>query len=250
MEQHKDRGGNLCLCCLRQPCRWRPGASSDQSPAPLWSLATRRLHPRYPCACHISIGGKQRRRSTRCVGCVRGANFFGNTHRHARARWLSPGFFFFSFPLPQRPPTFPVPYYATARRGGLQGDQTICSSTTSSSPFSSGRSTSSRAASTVLPATVLSRRCLAARPGFKIKRREGRKKTSLWWRSLEDTAPSLFLSGVADLSRFPVVAFAIASACRGQFASPSRRCNLTSLLITFETNVINRANWSLRPLRL
>lgn len=121
------------------------------------------------CDCHISIGGKQLRRSTRCVGCVRGANFFTNTHRRGGSRRV---FFLFLSPNAHQLSLSHITQRAA-------GDQTICSSTTSSSPFLSGRFTSSCAASTVLPATVLSRRCLAARPGFKIKRREGRKKTSL-----------------------------------------------------------------------
>lgn len=42
-------------------------------------------------ACHISIGGKQQRCNTRCVGCVREANFFRKTPRHTCARRLRLG---------------------------------------------------------------------------------------------------------------------------------------------------------------
>lgn len=119
MEQHKDRGESLpvlpATAVLMATWRLiRPIACATLVACHASTSAS------IPCACHISVGGKQLRRSTRCVGCVRGANFFRNAHRHTRARWLSPGFFFFFSSPPNAHQPSPVPYYATARSGGLQ----------------------------------------------------------------------------------------------------------------------------------
>lgn len=114
MEQHKDRGESLpvlpATAVLMATWRLiRPIACATLVACHASTSAS------IPCACHISVGGKQLRRSTRCVGCVRGANFFRNAHRHTRARWLSPGFFFFSFPLPPTPTNLPLSHITQPR---------------------------------------------------------------------------------------------------------------------------------------
>lgn len=126
-------------------------------------------------ACHISIGGKQQRCNTRCVGCVREANFFRKTPRHTCARMgcsLSP-----AIPPnpPRQPPLSHLTQSHTAAVHGLQKIKRYVHQQPHPLHFERSLQLVSRHF-TVLPVTVLSRRHLAACPGFKIKRQEGKKR--------------------------------------------------------------------------
>lgn len=165
--------GNLCLRGCRRPRRWRPGASSHQSRAAVLVTCHAATSALIPAACHISISGEQLRRSTRCVGRAQGANFLRSAHRQrSRSVALARVFFFLNAPsLPLSRLTQP--------RGGLQEIKRYAHQQPHPLHFRAvapSRLAPPRAASRVLPAAVSSRRCLAARPGFKVKKREEKKE--------------------------------------------------------------------------